>query len=244
MIEDKNEIRSNTKNTELRESRDNVYTMLMPTFELMIDAMSSAKVIPRNDMAIIVSIQKIQNNLRELEVTLTNGLPDISSDGCAPSRNPELIQQIISPRIRMPKEESLEGYRPVEFGKVVDEKNHINDLTGLYTVILAYDKKRYYMDTVLTNVLDTVCLRLFNSDGYLVGYVAECLLTIDAVTKSIDSSVRINDNDKSDIENIFGHKNNMFGDREKGSVGIQRTSTRHHGSIPKRSNIRTYNRII
>lgn len=233
MIEDKNDIRSNTKTTELRESRDNVYTMLMSTFELMIDAMSSAKVIPRNDMAIIVSIQKIQNNLRELEVTLTNGLPDISSDGCAPSRNPELIQQIISPRIRIPKEEQLDGYRPVNFGEVVDEKNHVDDLAGLYTVILTYDKKRYYMDTILTNVLDTVCLRLFNSDGYLVGYVTECLLTIDAATKSIDSSVHINDNDKSDIEKIFGHKNNMFGDREKCSVGIQRTNTRHHGSIPK-----------
>lgn len=227
MIEDKNEIRSNTKATVSHELSDNVYTMLMSTFELMIDAMSSAKVTPRNDMAIIVSIQKIQNNLRDLEVSLTNELPYIDRyDGTAPSKNSEYILQQISPRIRMPKEESLEGYRPVEFGKAVDEKNHINDLTGLYPVILAYDKKRYYMDTVLTNVLDTVCLRLFNSDGYLVGYVAECLLTIDAATKSIDSSVRIYDNDKSDIEKIFGHKNNMFGDREKGSVGIQRTSTR------------------
>lgn len=204
------EIKQNTKGNTNSLNKD-IHSTLMDAFNLLIDAVASCKVVPRNDVSIISSIQQIQRRLNELEIDLIQGLPDINYSGMRPDLynerpNPDGIKSLLG---ALPsgtgntQSSENEGYKPGLY-KSNDIKKFVSNVNELYPVKLKYNDKTYYIDSELTNKASTKCVRMFDENGMLVGYMEKDGITIDSETESIMSeAVILNDNNKVHMKNIF-----------------------------------------
>lgn len=204
------EINQNTKGDTNSLNKD-IHSTLMDAFNLLIDAMASCKVVPRNDISIISSIQQIQRRLNELEIDIIHGLPDISysgmrSDSYNERPNPDSIKSLLGALpsgIHDTQSSENEGYRPGSY-RFNDIKKFVSNVGDLYPVKLKYNDKIYFIDSELTTKSNTKCVRMFDESGWLVGYMEKDGVTIDSETESIVSDVIIlNDGDKASIKNIF-----------------------------------------
>ncbi len=204
------EIKQNTKGNTNSLNKD-IHSTLMDAFNLLIDAVASCKVVPRNDVSIISSIQQIQRRLNELEIDLIQGLPDINYSGMRPDSynerpNPDSIKSLLGD---LPsgtgntQSSENEGYKPGLY-KSNDIKKFVSNVNELYPVKLKYNDKTYYIDSELTNKAGTKCVRMFDTNGYLVGYIFKDARCTDLpLIKTFSSVTVVNASDADIVKALY-----------------------------------------